>query len=198
MTKRLLFLTLLISINYSCGILGLYQDNINRDPAYQAKMFAEINSQPLALYMDSLIREIDAASLVIPNDLQETTLIVETYNEYSDYLKSLNSKYSIHTDTKKIRRYFKKYQKKKNELIKDPKFNVIYLDKSEYDKKDIKEFKYVLKSTIRLDYDPNNLTIDNNGFIAPFVGTQIYYIWDRNTNAVFREIKDLTILSEKK
>jgi hypothetical protein len=196
-TRFFLFI-ILVLINVSCGILGVYSDNANRDPEYQAKLYADLNNSPIAKQMDSLIKQIDAAESSIPSDLNETILVVEIYDNYSDFLKIWEHKFRTPKDTEKERRNFKKYQKRKTSLIKDPKYKTVYLDKKDYEAKDIEKYRYVLKTTVRLDYDPKNITVDNNGFVYPYIGTLIYYIHDRKTSAVFKEIGDINVLTNKK
>jgi hypothetical protein len=199
MTTKTIFLFLIIGLTYtSCGILGVYSDNVNRDPDHQAKLYADINNSPIAKHMDSLISQIDSAESSIPSDLNESILVVETFDNYSDFLRRWEHKFRTPQDTKAEKSKFKKYQKKKTSLLKDPKVETVYLGKKDYKTKDIKRYRYILKTTVRLDYDPRNLTIDNNGFVYPYVGTLIYYIYDRKTNKVFNEIGDIKVLTNQK
>ena len=196
MKSRTLFIFLL-TINFSCGILGIHSNDINSDPDFQASVIAEINNKPIAKIMDSLIQKIDAAPLRIPADLNETTLIVETY-KYHDYLKIGENKFHTVVDSKKQRKYYEKYDKNKKSLLRDPLYKVVYADKGDYENYDLKEFKYVLKTTNRLKYDPNQLIVTNDKLVYPGVVLRLYYIYDRTTNNVFQEITDLSILTEKR
>jgi hypothetical protein len=195
---RIFSLIIIVLINSSCGILGVYSDNANPDPDHQAKLYADMNNSPLAKQMDSLIKQIDSAESSIPPDLQESILVVETYDNYSDFLKLGEHTFATPKDTKKERRNFKKYQKRKTSLLKDPKYKTVYLDKKEYEAKDIEKYRYILKQTVRLDYDPKNIIVDNNGFGYPYVSTLIYYIYDRKTRTAFKEIGDLNVLTNRK
>jgi hypothetical protein len=186
-----------VGLNTSCGIFGIHKDNVNPNPDYQTEKLKEIGTRPAAIKHDSLIRQINSASTAIPSDIGESTLIIETYS-YHDYLKIYENKYHIPKDNKQERRYFKRYEKKKKSLIKDPKYKIVYLDKEEYSNLDVNNYKYVLRTSNRIDYDPNQIFITNDGFVYPFISTLIYYIQDRQTDKVFREIKDLSILSKKK
>ena len=199
MTTKTIFLFIIIGLtNSSCGILGVYSDNANRDPEHQAKLYADINNSPIAKQMDSLIRQIDSAESSIPSDIYETVLVVETFDNYSDFLKRWEHKFRTPKDTKAERRKFKKYQKKKTLLLTDPKYETVYLDEKDYQGKDIEKYRYILKSTVRLNYDPKSITIDNNGFVYPYVGTLIYYIYDRKTSKVFNEMNDIRVLTNQK
>ncbi|WKZ58823.1 MAG: hypothetical protein QY309_13200 [Cyclobacteriaceae bacterium] len=199
MTTKTIFLFIIIGLtNSSCGILGVYSDNANRDPDHQAKLYADINNSPIAKQMDSLIRQIDSAESSIPSNLNECVLVVETFDNYSDFLNRWKHKFRTPQDTKAEKREFKKYQKKKTSLLKDPKFETVYLDKKDYQTKDIEKYRYILKTTVRLNYDPKSITIDNNGFVYPYVGTLIYYIHDRKTDRVFKEIDDIKVLTKQK
>jgi hypothetical protein len=193
MTSRLL-IALTILINSSCGLLGLYTDKTNYDPDYQATAIAELNNRPIALGLDSLIREIDSASQVTPNDIANTTLIVETY-KYSEYLKIFSNKFHIMQDDKKIRRVFKRYELKKQKLIKDPICKLVYVDKGEYNDFEFNNFRYVLRTTNRLQYNPENIIVRSDGHVYPFVSKFVYYIYDRRTKKIHGEIKDLKTLS---
>jgi hypothetical protein len=194
MTIRILSLALL-TLTSSCGILGVYKEDVNRDPDFQAKAIAELNDKKIAKEMDSLIRKIDSARVAIPTDLNETTLIIETY-EYSDFLKVSENKFHTPKDDKQNRRYYEKYKKDKNSLINKPKYKIVYLDKSKYDTLDVNDYRYVLKTSNRINYDPNHITVANDGFIYPFISTRLYFIYDRKTQDVYKEIVDLSVLSK--
>jgi hypothetical protein len=199
MTIKTIFLILIIGLAHSsCGLLGIYSDNANRDLDYQAKLYADINNSPIAKQMDSLIRQIESAESSIPTDINKTVLVVETYDNYFDFLKIWEHKFNTPKDTKAEKRKFKKYQKKKTYLLKDPKYETVYLDKKEYETKDIEKYRYILKTTVKLDYDPKNIIINNDGLAYPLVGILIYYIYDRKTNRVFNKIDDIKVLTNQK
>jgi hypothetical protein len=137
---------------------------------------------------------IDSAPFMIPNDLDETSLIVETY-EYKDFLKVPDNKLRSAKDNKQNRRRFKRYTRDKFSLIKKPRYKIVYVDKEHYDSLNVREYRYVLKTTNRIDYDPNNIIVANDGFVYPFISTRLYYVYDRETHAVYKEINDLSVLS---
>jgi hypothetical protein len=157
----------------------------------------ELSTRAAAIKLDSLIKQIDSATTSIPDDIGETTLIIETY-KYDDFKKLLEDKYNIPKDSKYEKGRFKRYQKKKQSLIKNPKYKIVYINKGEYDNLDIKNFKYGLRTSNRIEYDPNHLVITNDGFVYPYVSTLIYYVYNRENNRVFKDIKDLSIFSKKK
>lgn len=198
MRRRTIFQVLVIvSLNYSCGLLGIYNDSVNYDPDYQAQKLNEITTRQEAIKLDSLIARIDSASSTIPNDMDKTILIIETY-KYADFLKNYESRFHTPKDDKDMRGRFRRYEKKKQSLIKNPKYEIIYIDKGEYDTLDIEQYKYVLRTSNRTEYDPNTLVITNSGHIYPFVSRLIYYIYNRQDGEVYKEIKDLSILSKVK
>lgn len=197
-TRTILLIVIMGLTTSSCGLLGVYSDNVNRDPDHKAKLYTDINNSPIAKQMDSLIRQIDSAESSIPSDLRETVLVVETFDNYSDFLKRWEHKFRTPQDTNGERRRFKKYQKRKTSLLKNPKYETVYLDNKDYETKNIEEYRYILKTTVRLDYDAKSITIDNNGFVYPYVGILIYYIYDRKTGKVFNEIGDIKVLTIQK
>jgi hypothetical protein len=191
--------TLFLTINFSCGILGIHSSDssdVNPDPDFKANLMAEINNKPIAKKMDSLIQKIDSAPLRIPDDLAQTTLIIETY-KYHDYLKTQENKFHTIEDNKKQRKRFKKYDRNKTLLLSDPICKIIYVDKGEYDNYDLNEFKYVLKTSNRLEYDLDKLIVTNDKHVYPWVILYLYYIENRATRQVFKEITDLSILTKK-
>ena len=182
----------------SCGLLGLYKDDTNYDPDFQRNAIAEINNRPIAREQDSLLAIILSASIVIPTNIDQTILIFETY-KYEDFLRIQANKFNLPQDTKRRRKYFGKYQKDKTlgRLIKNPKYDVVYIDKGEYENLDKDKYRYVLRTTNRLYYDPKNLIVRNDGHVYSWFQTVVYYIYDRQTGELFGEIKDLEQLSEK-
>jgi hypothetical protein len=197
MTIRLIAI-LFLTINSSCGLLGIGKSSeyINPDRDFQAAAVAEVLNRPIGKTIDSLIQKIDAAPLMIPNDLHETSLIIETY-DYNGFLKVMENKLHTPKDDKENRRHFKRYTKNKYSLIKNPKHKIIYADKVKYDPLNTKDYKYVLKRTTRTHYDPSHLVVTNDGFVYPFSMTVLFYIYDRETHVVYKEITDLSILSKK-
>lgn len=190
-----IILVLLLTIISSCGTLGIHKDDINRDPDFQAKAIAELNNTRIAKEMDSLIVKIDAASLMIPEDLNHTTLIVETY-EYNDFLKTRENKFHTPKDDSRYLREYEKYKRNKTSLVKNPKYKIAYVDKGKFETFDTNDYRYVLKTSNRIDYDPDHLTVTNEGFVYPFVTKIMYYIYDRKTHRVFKEIVDLSVLNK--
>lgn len=186
---------IILTLLSSCGILGLYKDDVNRDPDFQAKAIAKLNNKLIAKEMDSLFKQIDSAPLMIPEDLNRTTLIIETY-EYTDYLKTWENKYHTPKDNNQSKRSYKKYNRAKNSLVKNPKYKVVYVDKNKLDTLDIDNFRYVLKTTNRINYDPDHLTVANDGFVCCFVSIVTYYIYDRQNHKVFSELTDFSVLSK--
>src|SRR5688572_12970735 len=160
MTIRILS-ALLLSVFFSCGILGIHKENVNRDPDFQAKAIAELNNRPKAKEMDALIKQIDSAPAMIPEDLNQTTLIIETY-AYEDFLKTWETKYHTPKDNNQSKRQYKKYDRTKNSMVKNPKYKIVYVDKSKVDTFDIDEYRYVLKTSNRIHYDPDHLTVTND------------------------------------
>lgn len=195
--RRLLQQMLPLAMLTSCGILGIYKDDTNPDPVYQQEKLREISTRPAAVKHDSLIRKIDEATITIPADLAQTTLIIETY-KYGDFLELYENKFVVPKDSKRSRKDFARYEKIKRSLIKDPKFDMIYMDKGDYETLDLKKYKYVLKTTNRVAYDPDHLVITNDGFVYPLVSTLIYYIYNRQTHEVLRDVKDLSSFSKQK
>jgi hypothetical protein len=183
----------------SCGILGLYKDEISYDPAFRAKVIKEINDNAIGKQMDSLIARIDAAPSVFPADMENRTLIFETFN-YEGFLQVQSHKLHTHVDTKRRRKSFSQYEmaRKSGTLIQDPRIKIVYIDKGEYENLDKEEYRYVLKTTNRLLYDENELVVQNDGTVYPWVSNVLYYIYDRQTDAVFAEIKDLKQLGKKR
>ncbi|MBS1553822.1 MAG: hypothetical protein JSU09_02755 [Bacteroidetes bacterium] len=194
MRIRILF-TLLVATASSCGILGVYQNDVDLDPEAQARLIAEFENKPIAKKMDSLINRIDASPTSIPNDINETTLVIETY-QYHDFLRLWENKFYTPKDDKKQKRLFIKYERKKNTLVKNPKYKIVYLDKGSYDSLDISKFRYVLKTTNRLQYEPSKITVSNDGFVSPIFALQIFFIYDRKTGEVYKEIVNLSALSK--
>jgi hypothetical protein len=197
MTTRLLIASIIL-INCSCGLLGFYSDKTNYDPDFQATAISEINNNPIARGQDSLIRAIDSASVYFTtSDIAKMTLIVETYN-YTDYIKVFSNKFHILKDDNKSKNYFKQYEYKKLRLIKNPLCKLVYADKGEYEALMFNDFRYVLRTTTRLLYDPSKIIVGSDGHInTSWASTIVYYIYDRQTKKINVEIKDLKILSRK-
>jgi hypothetical protein len=187
-------ITLLLVFNSSCGLLGIYSADTNYDPEFQANALAEINRSEIALKMDSLVRKLDSATLTIPEDLNSTTLVVETY-QYEDFLKIMQHKFSSLADTKRHRRMFEKYSKFKNDIIEKPKYKIIYATKAEYVRLDLINYRYVLISSNRLYYNPDNVYVNNAGSVYPWSAKAIYYIYDRQTGTIYKDMEDLSVLS---
>ena len=182
----------------SCGILGIYSDQepYITDTDIKAKILNKIDNSLIAIQKDSLLNKIDSAKTTIPNDLSQTTLIIETYN-YQDFLRILENKFNTPKDSKAQRKRFDKYNKRKTRLIKHPKFNIIYADKGQYENIDTKTAKYILKSTNRLHYTPSQLLVRKDSTVVPWLATIMFYIYDRENHTVFNEIKDLSLLEKK-
>lgn len=155
---------LVLLIASSCGILGINKPDVDPDPDFQSRAIAALNNKKIAKEMDSLITKIDAAPSSIPANLNQTTLIVETY-QYTDFLKMSENKFHTPKDDKQNRRYYERYRKKCNSLISRPKYRTIYVDKGKYDAMDSDQFRYVLKTTNRINYDPEHIFVTNDGFV---------------------------------
>ena len=181
----------------SCGLLGIYKDNISYDPEFNARVINKIKEDPLGKTMDSLIARIDAAKSKYPLDLEANPLIVETFT-YEEYLNFQRNRLYTPLDNSSRRKGFKKYQKDMNrhKLIRHPKLEILYKNRSEYDSLDPDKYPYVLKTTNRLDYDPNQLVVTTDGHVYPWISHILYYIMDRRTNEVFNQITDLDELSK--
>jgi len=94
-------------------VCSVYSDNANRDPDHQAKLYDGIDNSPIAKQMDSLIRQIDSAESSIPSDLHGSVLVVETFDNYSDFLKRWEHKFRTPQDTKAEIRKFKNIKRKR-------------------------------------------------------------------------------------
>jgi hypothetical protein len=112
-------------------------------------------------------------------------------------MKSLDSKLYTHQDNKQMRRWYRNYSKKKHALIKKPKYKVIYANKDQFEALDVKDYRYILKMTSRLQYDTANFVVHYDGNVHAFLMTRVNYIYDRQTHAVYNEIKDFTALEKK-
>ena len=182
----------------ACGILGITTDNdpAITDPAVREEMLTNYENTPLAKHQDSLLAKIDAATVTIPPDLSGTILLIETY-DYEAYVNTLNIKYH-RPDSAKLKKRFLRYSKNiaKKKLLKNQRYRTVYAARKTYATFDPAAYRYVLRETIRIDADRDHLTVHESGFVAPFVATAIYYLYDRQTGAVFREIKDLDVLEK--
>lgn len=193
--KLFLFPTLLLS---SCGLLGIATTNDPNvsDPAKRDAMLTQMENTPLAKCQDSLLAKIDAATVSVPAELAGTTLIIEIY-DYPTYAKTYSLKYHW-PDSAKLKKNFLKYSKSKEtkRLLENPKHQTVYAHHQNFDKLDPAVYRFVLKQTVRMNADRDTLKISEAGFVSPFVATAIYYLYDRQTGAVFREIEDLQVLEK--
>ena len=197
---RRTYLVLFIGIMTSCGILGIYTDDnpYITDEDVKAEILKKLDNEPIARKMDSLLAKIDSAKTTIPTDLSQTTLIIETYS-CDDFLRVNENKFNSikNVDTEARRKRCEKYNKHKTQLIKDPKFKIIYADKDQYKNIDIKTAKYILKTTNRLQYTPSQLEVTRDSTVVPWLTTIMYYIYDRENHSVYKEIKDWSLLDKK-
>jgi len=149
--------------------------------------------------MDSIFTRIDAASITIPADLDSSVLIYETY-DYPDYLEMHANKFSDPIDTKFMRDSYARYNqfRSKGSMISNPRFKIIYKDLGTYEDLDVMKFRYVLKTTYRLQYNPKKLAyaIEAKRF-GPWQASITYYIFDRRDNVVFGAMKNLEQLQKK-
>jgi hypothetical protein len=197
MIKAALPLILIFTV-CSCGLVGVYKDNISYDPEFRTRVIREIHDKPIGKTMDSLITRIDAAKSTFPNDLPEHPLILETFR-YEEFLSIQQNKFSTLKDSPKSRRNFKRYDaaRKKGRLIRNPKFTMAYMDKDQYSVLDSQKYPYVLKTTYRLDYETEELVVTVDGNVYPWGATMVYYIMDRRTKEVYGPIASVKDLSNK-
>jgi hypothetical protein len=196
---RIFFLAIFILNLSACGIKGVSNnhDLYVTDPDVKVQLINWMDNKPIAKELDSLLNKIDSAKEVIPNDLSHTTLIVQTFS-YEDYLTIFKHKYNTPKDSKYNRKVFEKYSKNKESFFREPKFKILYANKDQFDSIDINSAKYILKLTNRLDYSPDKLQVKKDSSAIPWVATAVYYIFDRETHKVFREIKDWSLLDKKR
>lgn len=177
----------------SCGILQGNRGEPTYDPEFHKRRLAELNARKETRQQDSLVREILAAPLAIPEDLKEKWLIVETY-DYEGFRDTQTTKLYRPPDNEKTRKQFKRYDKKKSFLLPYYKHKLIYADRTNYEKFNPDEFRYVLKSATRIQ-DEKSLVIYTDGTSAGWVAVQFFYIYDRKTGKVFGEIDDVKKLT---
>jgi hypothetical protein len=189
MNPRILFaLALLFS---SCGLLGITSSDNHyiTDPDQREEVLSKLENTPQAKYQDSLIARIQAATVTIPPDLVATTLIILTYDTYMDYLHAHHNKLNPN-DTVWLKKSYSRYEKNKTKFFKNPKYKVVYADQKTYETFDPITYRYVLKQTVRYDYDRETMSMSSDGTGVGYVMTVVNYLYDRQTGAVFREIED--------
>ncbi|TXH23719.1 MAG: hypothetical protein E6Q96_11285 [Cyclobacteriaceae bacterium] len=197
MNPRLLVLIVLTLS--SCGLLGISMgppDPVVTDPLLRAQVLDSYET-PLSKYQDSLLVKIDAAKQVIPTDLAQTTLIIETHSEYQLYVRTFSVKYH-RPDSARLKKEFLRYSKgiAKRKFLRNPKYKTVYADAKAIAALDPAQYRYALKATVRTNIDLESVTVHESGFVAPMTATSVYYLYDRQTGAVFREIKDLKVLEK--
>lgn len=180
----------------ACGILGITTDNdtVVTDPEFREQLISKFENTPEAKSNDSLIAKIDLASTAIPSDVAQITLVIETY-DFAAYSRTFYNKFRV-IDSAMLKRWFAKYDKKKLKTLKNPLCKTVYADRKTYETYDPVVFRYVLKRTTRHDYERDQLVVTNAGRVYPYVIREIFYLYDRQTGAVFREIKGLKILEK--
>ena len=177
-----------------CGILNPQRPIY--DPEFSKQKLAEINSRPENIKRDSLLHVIDIAPLAFPTDLTQQILICELL-DYEAYLNLGKNKLDTTLrDTKRMRRYFEKYSKEQNSLLKGYKYKKAYLNRQQYDSLNKDEYRYVLKTMTRLRIKDEDIKITLDGHAA-WVATIMYYIYDRKLNVVYKEIGDLSTLTSR-
>lgn len=192
-----LFVLIVFTLS-SCGLLGISTgppDPVVTNSFLRSQILASYET-PLAAYQDSLLQKIDAAKLAIPSDLAQTTLVIEMY-DYPTYINTFNIKYH-RPDSAKLKKQFLRYREgiAKHKIPKKSKYKTIYVETKDIATLDKVQYRYMLKETVRTDIDLENVVVKESGFIYSFVATSIYYLYDRQTGAVFREIKDLKVLEK--
>ncbi len=190
-----IFLVLVIATS-SCGIVqGFGKPEANYDPEFHENRLREINAKKETKQRDSLIRQIESASAQFPLDLTKTTLIVETYN-YKDFLDIHSNKFYTSEDSVREGKYFARYDKKKKLLLKNYKHKVVYASHSEYDSLGRHEFRYVLRTITKLISEDEEVLIYKDGSAGAWATTILYYIYDRTTGQVFRDVGEIETLTK--
>lgn len=179
----------------SCGSIQSSSGDSDFDLEFQKSRLRELNAKIETKQKDSLIRRIESAPTLFPSDLTETTLIVETY-DYKDFLNLRTNKFFRCKDSKKQRKYFARYDKRKKLLLKKYKHKVVYANNPDYVNLDRSEFRYVLKTTMKLHDNDEEVVFYRDGTAAGWLATRIYYIYDRTTGQVFGEIDEIETLAK--
>jgi hypothetical protein len=122
-----------------------------------------------------------AKDTLIPKDLHNYTLIVETYN-YTDFLELNSTECYKQTDNKRIRKKYIEYDKVKLSYLHNYKFEYIYSSNENVDTFDINTFRYVLRKKMKIltpiEYLPSG---ECNGWVA----SNGFYIYDRKYNLYY-------------
>ena len=166
---------------------------------FDLTLLAGRDSAAIAKRLGSLAKKIDASEKLPLEHLKKTTLIVQIH-DYVSYVTARGSIISLPPDSMKMRRDYAKYHKRKEYAFKkEPGFKVIYARVDELNKLDKDEFRYVFKSTTRVNFDPASLreTIASRQAYAYAVDF-VYYIYDRKTGEVFSDVDGFALTSNGK
>ena len=189
----------------SCGILGRssYESPYILDNEVAAQLVTFIDNKPIARKIDSLLAKIDSAGSTLPADLGETALLVETYS-CDEFNRVWENKFTPAPENDKFGywkmslRRCKQYERSKNRLVRKPRYSLIYAGQSQHHQIDFRTAKYVLKTTNRVAYDPDQLRVTKDTTVLTITSTAVYYLVDRERNAIVAEVPGLSVLKKRK
>lgn len=139
---------------------------------------------------DSLARELNLTSHIIPTELKQTTLIVEDYS-YEEFLRLRDDKYFRTRKSWYFRKSYLHFRKQNKIAMSQYIYKWVDAKMGSYDTLDTSQFRYVLRYiTMFTEVKQNQM----HGFDSRLV----CYIWDRKLQKPYSMFGDIHMLLEPK
>ncbi len=176
----------------SCGLLGLYNDEIrylNDDE--KREFFEKVNHTSIALLNDSIQKRLSEAKDFLPKNLNEHTLFVENYNQ-KQFTELLSVRFHQNSNSEFQEKF---HDKRIKQLIRKYKYSIKYTDSNDIRNLDESKHLYILKTkSLLLPYNEEELNVREDRSVAGWAAKLVYYIYDQSEDKFYKPLPKIKYL----